>query len=73
MRRIFTMSYSPKIKPELVRKLYLLKHSDESSRVPMTRMVNEAVEEYLERKGINESDENSKGYSENNRISNRHN
>ena len=44
------MSYSPKINPELVRKLYLLKHSDER-KTPITKLVNEAVEEYLERKG----------------------
>lgn len=43
------MSYSPKIKEELVRKLYLLKHSLPKKK-PMTRLVNEAVEEYLERK-----------------------
>ena len=42
------MSYSPKIKPELVRKLYLLKHSNER-KTPMTKLVNEAVEQYLER------------------------
>ena len=64
------MSYSPKIKPELVRKLYLLKHSDESSRVPMTRMVNEAVEEYLERKRKNERVENSKSSSQDSGIGN---
>ena len=43
------MSYSPKIKQELVRKLYLLKHSLPEKK-PMTRLVNEAVEQYLERK-----------------------
>ena len=43
------MSYSPKIKAELVRKLYLLKHSLPDKK-PMTRLVNEAVEQYLERK-----------------------
>jgi hypothetical protein len=43
------MSYSPRIKSELVRKLYLLKHSL-PERKPMTRLVNEAVEQYLERK-----------------------
>jgi len=43
------MSYSPKIKPELVRELYLLKHSNES-KIPMTKLVNEAVTQYLERK-----------------------
>lgn len=42
------MSYSPKIKPELVRKLYLLKHSDDR-KTPMTKLVNEAVEQYLGR------------------------
>ena len=43
------MSYSPKIKEELVRKLYHLKHSL-PVRKPMTRLVNEAIEQYLERK-----------------------
>ena len=43
------MSYSPKIKEELVKKLYLLKHSLPKKK-PMTKLVNEAVEEYLERK-----------------------
>ena len=43
------MSYSPKIKVELVRKLYLLKHSLPKKK-PMTRIVNEAIKEYLERK-----------------------
>ena len=43
------MSYSPKIKPELVRELYLLKHSNER-KTPMTKLVNEAVTQYLERK-----------------------
>ena len=42
------MPYSPKIKPELVRELYLLKHSDER-KTPMTKLVNKAVEQYLER------------------------
>lgn len=42
------MSYSPKIKPALVKELYLLKHSNER-KIPMTRLVNEAVEQYLER------------------------
>jgi len=42
------MSYSPKIKPELVRELYLFKHSDER-KTPMTKLVNEAVTQYLER------------------------
>ena len=43
------MSYSPKIKVELVRKLYLLKHSLPKKK-PMTIIVNEAILEYLERK-----------------------
>jgi len=43
------MSYSPKINEELVRKLYLLKLSLPKKK-PMTRLVNEAVKEYLERK-----------------------
>ena len=50
------MSYSPKIKKELVRKLYLLKHSLPKKK-PMTRIVNEAIEEYLERKGTDEKGE----------------
>lgn len=40
------MSYSPKIKPVLVRELYLLKHSI-SPRKPITKLANEAVELYL--------------------------
>ena len=54
------MSYSPKIKKELVRKLYCLKHSL-PQKTPMTKLVNEAVEEYLERKdnGKQENDTNS--------------
>jgi hypothetical protein len=50
------MSYSPKIDPQLVRQLYLLKHSMER-KVPMTKMVNEAVKDYLntkEKEKINE-------------------
>lgn len=42
------MPYSPKIKPELVRELYLLKHSNQR-KTAMTKLVNEAVEQYLER------------------------
>ena len=40
------MSYSPKIKKDLVKKLYQLKVST-SDKPPMTRLVNEAVEDYL--------------------------
>lgn len=42
------MSYSPKINPQLVRELYLLKHSNER-KTPMTKLVNEAIQQYLER------------------------
>ena len=42
------MSYSPKIKPALVKELYLLKHSIDK-KTPMTQLVNEAVTQYLER------------------------
>jgi hypothetical protein len=56
------MSYSPKIKPALVRELYLLKHSN-SKKIPMTKLVNKAVEEYLAKKreenGKEQSNENS--------------
>lgn len=40
------MCYSPKVKEEFVRKLYQLKQLNKK---PMTRMVNEAVEDYLEK------------------------
>ncbi|QQS37200.1 MAG: hypothetical protein IPM56_04395 [Ignavibacteriales bacterium] len=64
------MSYSPKIKPELVRELYLLKHSDER-KTPMTKLVNEAVEQYLERiKSNNGKQENDTNRNEDNRINN---
>ena len=62
------MSYSPKIKEELVRKLYLLKHSLPNKK-PMTQIVNEAVEEYLERKE-NGKQENDTNCNETNRINN---
>ena len=39
--------YSPKIKDELVRSLYQLKLQ---TKTPMTKLVNEAVVEYLRRK-----------------------
>ena len=45
------MSYSPKIKKDLVKKLYQLKQSS-SGKPPMTRMVNEAVKDYLNKKGV---------------------
>jgi hypothetical protein len=40
--------YSPKVKEELVRELYQLK---QQNRKPMTNMVNEAVTEYLIKRG----------------------
>lgn len=43
------MPYSPKINPELVRQLYQLKHSLQP-KIPMTRLVNEAVKQYLNNK-----------------------
>ena len=63
------MSYSPKIKPELVRELYLLKHSNER-KTPMTKLVNEAVEEYLERNRKYGKQENDSNSNETNRIDN---
>lgn len=62
------MSYSPKIKQELVRKLYLLKHSLPDKK-PMTRLVNEAIEQYLERKE-NGTQKNDPCRNENNRSNN---
>ncbi len=47
------MSYSPQIKGDLVRRLYQLKQKEKR---PMTRLVNEAVVEYLERKEKEEKD-----------------
>ena len=62
------MSYSPKIKKDLVKKLYHLKHSL-PQKTPMTRLVNEAVEEYIERKE-NGKQENDTNCNETNRINN---
>ena len=47
--------YSPKIKVDLVRQLYQLK---QQTRTPMTKLVNEAIVEYLIRRNTNESAEN---------------
>ena len=47
--------YSPKIKVDLVRQLYQLK---QQTRIPMTKLVNEAIVEYLIRRNTNESAEN---------------
>ena len=38
--------YSPKISEHLVRELYKMKHST-AERTPMTKLVNKAVEEFL--------------------------
>ena len=62
------MSYSPKVRFDLVRKLYLLKHSLPEKK-PMTILVNEAVEQYLERKE-NAKQENDSNRNENDRINN---
>lgn len=58
------MSYSPKIRFDLVRKLYLLKHSL-PERKPMTELVNEAITEYLKR-----NEENGKQKDDTNRNEN---
>jgi hypothetical protein len=44
------MCYSPQIKGDLIKRLYQLKQKEKR---PMTKMVNEAVTEYLERKETN--------------------
>jgi predicted transcriptional regulator len=41
------MLYSPRLKGDLIRRLYQLKQKEKK---PMTILVNEAVEQYLERK-----------------------
>jgi hypothetical protein len=43
------MPYSPKVRENLVKKLYQLKHST-PAKTPMTKLVNEAVEDYLKKK-----------------------
>ena len=61
--------YSPKIKEGLVRELYIYKQSM-IKRLPMTQLVNEAVEEYLERKKYEQKENNetgSKSLGDNNR------
>jgi len=47
------MPYSPKVKGELIKKLYRLKHAT-PSKPPLTKMVNEAVEDYLNKKKLGE-------------------
>ena len=45
------MSYSPKLRRDLVSRLYKLKHSSTPKR-PITKLVNEAIEAYLNKKGV---------------------
>lgn len=54
------MSYSPKIKPELVRRLYQLKHSTVPKK-PITRLANEAIEIFLNQLSLKEGKEVSNG------------
>ncbi len=54
------MSYSPKIKPELVRRLYQLKHSTVPKK-PITRLANEAIEIFLNQLSLKEEKEVSNG------------
>ncbi len=54
------MSYSPKIKPELVRRLYQLKHSTVPQK-PITRLANEAIEIFLNQLSLKEEKEVSNG------------
>ena len=56
------MPYSPKINFDLVKKLYLLKQIEKK---PMTKLVNEAVTQYLERRE-NGKKENNFGSNETN-------
>ena len=48
------MSYSPQIKGDLIRRLYQLKQIEKR---PMTRLVNEAIILYLEKKEQNNDKE----------------
>ena len=43
------MPYSPRVRKDLVKKLYQLKHST-TEKPPMTKLVNEAVEDYFIKK-----------------------
>jgi len=54
------MSYSPKIKPELVRRLYQLKHSTVPKK-PITKLANEAIEIFLNQLSLKEGKEVSNG------------
>ncbi|MGE5620988.1 MAG: hypothetical protein ACM3U0_00310 [archaeon] len=46
--------YSPKIKEELVKRLYRLK---QSKKKPLTKLVNEAIEKYLKKSEEKENKE----------------
>jgi hypothetical protein len=49
--------YSPKIRPEIVRELY---HIRKAEKVPMTKIVNEVLEDYLIKRRCNgEENDNS--------------
>lgn len=54
------MSYSPKIKPELVRRLYQLKHSTVPKK-PITKLANEAIEIFLNQLSLKEAKEVTNG------------
>lgn len=45
------MPYSPKLREDLVSRLYKLKHSS-TPKTPITKLVNEAVEDYLSKKEV---------------------
>lgn len=45
------MPYIPKIREDLVHRLFKLKHSSNPKK-PITKLVNEAVEEYLAKKEV---------------------
>ena len=60
------MLYSPKIDDDLIRRLYQLKQKEKK---PMTKLVNEGITEYLERKE-NGKQENDSNRNETNRINN---
>jgi hypothetical protein len=66
MRRI--SMYSPKVREDLVRKLYQLKHST-AERTPITKLVNKAVEEFL----LKQENNNERNIEDNYRNNSRNN
>jgi hypothetical protein len=54
------MSYSPQIKPELVRRLYQLKHST-TPKKPITKLANEAIEIFLNQISLKNGKETNNG------------